>query len=67
MKTKYNKDTDEFNFHPEEFDSKATFYLHRDKLGFVIDIEMEDVEKLKEILIKNNIDFTVDSTNILPF
>jgi len=65
---KYNREEDKFVFDPtENSDNAVTFYLHKDKLGFVMEISVDDKDKLEEILNRNNIDYTVSTGNVLPF
>jgi hypothetical protein len=69
--SKYNKKDDRFYFNPAddpENKNTATFYLHKEKQGFAMDILSEDREKLEEILTRNNIIYTVSvEGNVLPF
>lgn len=63
----YDPENKKFIFNPAEYDNTVTFYLHKQKQGFSMDIADEDREKLEEILKKNKIDYTVSAGNVLPF
>lgn len=63
----YDTDKKKFIFNPAEKDSTVTFYLHKEKQGFAMDIDINDQSKLEEILKKNKIDYTVAAGNVLPF
>ena len=64
---KYDRVKGEFIFDPSEIDNTITFYLHKEKQGFAMDISMDDKTKLEEILTRNKIDYTISAGNVLPF
>lgn len=65
---KYDRDKEQFNFDPADNEnSMATFYLHKGKQGFSMEILEKDRIELEEILTRNKIDYTVAAGNILPF
>jgi hypothetical protein len=70
--SKFDKEKREYIFDPSDYpkdENVATFYLHKDKQGFMMEIKSEDQEKLEEILKRNKIDYTVsvEKGNVLPF
>ena len=66
--SRYNKDEDRFMFDPSEgVENTTTFYLHKGKQGFAMEILIDDKDKLEQILTKNKIDYTVAAGNVLPF
>ena len=68
IKAKYNREEDRFMFDPAESDGNTvTFYLHKGKQGFAMEISMDDKDKFEEILTKNHIEYTVSAGNVLPF
>lgn len=65
---KFNREEDRFMFDPAEgVENTATFYLHKGKQGFAMDISVNDRKQLEEILTKNHIEYTVAAGNVLPF
>ena len=67
IRSKYNPDEDSYHFDPSELNKDVTFYLHKGKQGFAMDINIEDREQLEKILTANKIDYTVSYGNVLPF
>lgn len=67
INAKWNKDEDRFHFDNSEVDNTATFYLHKGKQGFAMDIHVDDRKILEELLKRNNIDHTISEGNVLPF
>jgi hypothetical protein len=63
----FNKEKGEFVFNPAEIDNTVTVYLHKQKQGFSMDIDADDIGKLEEILKRNKIDYTISAGNVLPF
>jgi hypothetical protein len=64
----YNRAEDKYEFDPtKNLDNTATFYLHKGKEGFAMEILLEDKDELEKILTKSKIDYTVSASNILPF
>mgnify|MGYP001499076337 CR=1 FL=1 len=62
----YGPDGD-MTFDPSEYEKTATFYLHRGRDGFVIEILLEDRDKLEEIFKRNKIEHTIFTGDDLPF
>jgi hypothetical protein len=69
LQKKYYKQAEgRYEFDPSQVsDRTATFYLHKDKQGFAMEIAVEDREKLETLLKRNKIDYTVVAGNVLPF
>lgn len=67
INARFNQEEDRFMFDPAEEKSTVSFYLHKDKQGFAMDIDFKDKDKLEKILKDNNINYTVTVGNILPF
>lgn len=66
--SRFNREEDRFMFDPSEgVENTATFYLHKGKQGFAMEILVKDRDKLEEILTKNKIEYTVAAGNVLPF
>lgn len=63
---KFNPTTNQFAFDPSEYEHKITFYLHKDKKGFSMDIAVEDQKGLEKILKNNKIDYHISGED-LPF
>ena len=63
----FNPDEDRYHFDPSELNKDVTFYLHKGKQGFVMDISIDDKDELEKILKKNKIDHTITYGNVLPF
>ena len=72
ISSKFDREKREYIFDPADYPKEnnvATFYLHKDKQGFVMEVSTSDQDKLEEILKRNKIDYTVsvERGNILPF
>lgn len=63
----YDYESDEYLFNTSDYNNTVTFYLHKDKQGFVLEVAPEDRKELERILTKNKVNYSVDSTNVLPF
>ena len=66
IKAKYDKDKDEFMFNPSDYQNTVTFYLHRGKDGFAMDVSVDDREALEEILKRSKVTYTISGEE-LPF
>ena len=64
---KYNYDEKRYEFDPSESKNTVTFYLHKGKQGFTMEISENDKDKLEEILKNNKINHTIEQGNVLPF
>lgn len=67
INARFNPEEDRFMFNPAEENNTVSFYLHKGKQGFAMDIELKDKDKLEKILKDNNINYTVTVGNTLPF
>jgi hypothetical protein len=67
IKAKYDKDKDEFMFNPSDYKKTVTFYLHRGKDGFAMEVSISDKEILEDILKRSNVIYTISGEAELPF
>lgn len=67
INAKYDPEEDSYHFDPSELNKDVTFYLHKGKQGFAMEIHVDDREELEKILTKNKVNYTVSYGNVLPF